>query len=65
MQIVGKISPWIRPDSSNPRLKRDSEAALRQELEWAAHLNLQAVILPTPLTLDNANYARVLLQVIA
>lgn len=63
MQIVGKVSPWIRPDSQNPVLRRDSEAALRQELEWAAHLALQACVLPIPPSLDNSNYARILNQV--
>ena len=62
-QIVGKVSPWIRPDSHNQVLRRDSEAALRQELEWAAHLGLQACILPIPPSLANSNYARVLNQV--
>ena len=62
-QVVGKVSPWIQPDSQNQSLRRDSEAALRQELEWAAHLSLQACILPVPPSLHNANYARILLQV--
>ena len=34
-----------------------------QELEWAAHLSLQACILPLPQTLALANYARILNQV--
>lgn len=63
LQIVGKVSPWIRPDSQNQCLRRDSEAALRQELEWAAHLNLQACILPIPPSLNISNYARILNQV--
>jgi len=33
-----------------------------KELEWAAHLSLQACILPLPRTLDLANYARILNQ---
>lgn len=63
MQIVGKISPWILPDSHNEALRRDSESALRQELEWAAHLSLQACVLPVPPSVDNSNYARIILQV--
>ncbi|KAK9834250.1 hypothetical protein WJX81_000077 [Elliptochloris bilobata] len=62
-QIVGKVSPWIEPDAPSAPLRRDSEAALRQELEWAAHLSLQACILPLPHTLALANYARILHQV--
>lgn len=63
MQIVGKVSSWIRPDSQNQILRKDSEAALRQELEWAGHLALNACIVPVPPSLDNANYARILNQV--
>jgi len=62
-QVVGKASPWIQPDSENESLRRDSEAALRQELEWAAHLSLQACILPLPPSMGNSNYARILVQV--
>ena len=63
VQIVGKVSPWIRPDSENQMLRKDSEAALRQELEWAGHLALNACILPIPPSLQNSNYARILNQV--
>ncbi|GAB4821351.1 hypothetical protein N2152v2_008397 [Parachlorella kessleri] len=64
-QVVGKVSPWVDPDSPNPALKRDSEAALAQELAWAAHLSLQACLLPPPpQPLNAANYARILNQVI-
>jgi len=42
LQVVGIVSPWIDADSDNAALRRDSAAALRQELQWAAHLSLQA-----------------------
>jgi protein arginine N-methyltransferase 5 len=58
-QVVGKVSPWIDCDSASPALQRDSQAALAQELAWAAHLSLQAVVLPPPpRPLQAANYAR-------
>jgi PRMT5 TIM barrel domain len=41
MQVVGKISPWVHPDAADLALRLDSEAALQQELAWAAHLSLQ------------------------
>lgn len=64
-QVVGKVSPWIDPDAANPALRRDSEAALQQELAWAGHLSLQAVVLPPPpQPLNAANYARIINQVI-
>lgn len=63
-QVVGKVSPWIDCDSPSPALARDSAAALQQELAWAAHLSLQAVVLPPPpQPLNAANYARILNQV--
>ena len=60
-QVVGKTSPWIDPDAASRPLRRDSEAALRQELAWAAHLSLHAVLLPPP-ALKAANYARLVNQ---
>ena len=64
MQVVGKVSSWIDADSETPALRRDSVAALRQELHWAAHLSLQACLLPPPpRPLQAANYARILLEV--
>lgn len=41
-QVVGRLSSWLAPDSADPQLRVDSEAALRAELSWAAHLSLQA-----------------------
>jgi PRMT5 TIM barrel domain len=41
VQVVGKISPWVHPDAADPALRLDSDAALQQELAWAAHLSLQ------------------------
>ena len=41
-QVVGRLSSWLAPDSADPQLRNDSEAALRAELSWAAHLSLQA-----------------------
>ena len=41
-QLVGRASAWLAPDAPDPQLRADSEAALRAELSWAAHLSLQA-----------------------
>uniref|UniRef100_A0A8C3M085 Protein arginine N-methyltransferase 5 n=1 Tax=Chrysolophus pictus TaxID=9089 RepID=A0A8C3M085_CHRPC len=43
--IVGKVSPWIRPDSPLEAVRRNSEAALQQELDFAAYLGVPAVLL--------------------
>jgi hypothetical protein len=40
--VVGRVSDWIAPDAPDATLRADSEAALRAELSWAAHLSLQA-----------------------
>ena len=41
-QLVGRASAWLAPDAPDAQLRADSEAALRAELSWAAHLSLQA-----------------------
>ncbi len=62
--MVGKVSPWIAPDAADASLRLDCEAALQQELAWAAHLSLQAVMLPvlSHVADGNANYARLVGQ---
>ncbi|XP_057813500.2 protein arginine N-methyltransferase 1.5 isoform X1 [Cryptomeria japonica] len=62
--VVGKISSWIDLDSDDEVVRRDSETTLGQELAWAAHLSLQACLLPTPKGLSCANYARCVNQIL-
>lgn len=63
-QVVGQVSEWVDPDSPDPEVRRLSAAALKRELAWAAHLGLQAVLLPPPpRPMKAANYAQVLQQV--
>ncbi|KAL4657197.1 protein arginine N-methyltransferase 5 [Arapaima gigas] len=59
--IVGKLSPWIQTDSEVETERRNSEAALVQELNFSAYLGLPAfmVSLKGPRC---ANLARVLLN---
>lgn len=62
-RVVGTVSPWINPDSANPTLRDDSAAALRQELDWAYHLGLQAVVLqPSPCHHAIANTAKLVIE---
>ncbi|PNH09519.1 Protein arginine N-methyltransferase 5 [Tetrabaena socialis] len=62
-QVVGQVSGWIQPDSPDPAVRQQSVAALRHQLGWAAHLGLQAVLLPAPhLPAASPNYAQVLYQ---
>lgn len=44
--IVGKTSPWLQLDSDVAHIRKNSETALKQELMYATHLGLPAVMLP-------------------
>ncbi|KAJ7518054.1 hypothetical protein O6H91_21G052500 [Diphasiastrum complanatum] len=56
--VVGKVSSWLDLDSAEDLVRVDSETTLKLELGWAAHLSLQACLLPTPRPLNCGNYAR-------
>ncbi|KAM6298204.1 LOW QUALITY PROTEIN: protein arginine N-methyltransferase 5, partial [Podargus strigoides] len=57
--IVGRLSPWIRPDSPLDSVRRNSEAAMLQELDFGAYLGLPAFLLPLGPG-GNPNLARLL-----
>ncbi|XP_069735292.1 protein arginine N-methyltransferase 5 isoform X2 [Phaenicophaeus curvirostris] len=57
--VVGKVSPWIRADSPLEHERRNSEAALAQELDFGAYLGVPAFLLPLPQA-QNPNLARLL-----
>ncbi|XP_003457457.1 protein arginine N-methyltransferase 5 [Oreochromis niloticus] len=59
--IVGKLSPWIDADSEIETERRNSEAALTQELNFSAYLGLPVFMIPLKGP-SNANLARVLLN---
>ncbi|XP_060777858.1 protein arginine N-methyltransferase 5 isoform X2 [Neoarius graeffei] len=59
--IVGKLSPWIDADSELTTERRNSEAALVQELNFCAYLGLPAFMIPLR-GAQCANLARVLLN---
>jgi protein arginine N-methyltransferase 5 len=46
--VVGKLSPWLNLDSSIPQVRKASEKAFAQEMAWASHLSVPAIMLPTP-----------------
>lgn len=46
--VVAKLSPWIRPDCPNPVLRAASEAAFAEEVAFAAHMSLRALVIPPP-----------------
>jgi protein arginine N-methyltransferase 5 len=58
--VVGSVSRWLDFESSAAGVRMDSEAALEQELQWATHLAVPAVLAPPPPTRRCANYAHAL-----
>eukprot|EP00163_Fabomonas_tropica_P020056 TRINITY_DN3524_c0_g1_i1.p1 TRINITY_DN3524_c0_g1~~TRINITY_DN3524_c0_g1_i1.p1 ORF type:complete len:618 (+),score=110.21 TRINITY_DN3524_c0_g1_i1:228-2081(+) len=56
--VVGKTSPWLDFGSPNAQTRLQSEKVFEQELMWASHLSLPAVLLPTPLPSSLAPYAQ-------
>lgn len=59
--IVGKLSPWIQADAEEEKVRRNSEAALIQELDFAAYLGVPAFLIPIQQR-NNCNLARILLS---
>ncbi|KAM5194466.1 protein arginine N-methyltransferase 5 [Mantella aurantiaca] len=57
--IVGKLSEWIKVDSEVPEIRKTSEAALLQELNFSAYLGLPAFLIPITCE-DSSNLARLL-----
>ena len=55
--VIGKVSPWIQLDSPHTAIRRRSEEAFKEEVAWAAHLGLSALLLPPP-SPECTNYAR-------
>ncbi|XP_073431544.1 protein arginine N-methyltransferase 5 [Dendrobates tinctorius] len=59
--IVGKLSEWIKADSAIPAIRKTSEAALLQELNFSAYLGLPAFLIPISHE-ENSNLARLLIN---
>lgn len=67
--IVGKVSEWLWPalesmgqNGEMSSIRRNAEDALKQELAWASHLSLPAVIFPQLPSGDSANTRRLINQ---
>lgn len=58
--IVGMVSNWIELDSEVSSIRRNSEMVYKQEMSWASHLSLSAVLLPTLSSHKCVNFARCL-----
>jgi len=59
--VVGRISPWLNFDSPVERVQINSRLAFKQEMAWASHLSLSAVLLPVP-DWDCSNYTSCVLS---
>lgn len=46
--VVAKLSPWIRPDCPHPTLRAASEVAFAEEVAFANHMSLRALVIPAP-----------------
>lgn len=57
--IVGKLSPYIDVDNPNPLLRKQFEEVLAQELAYASHLGLPAIMF-TLRGNNNVNLARLI-----
>ncbi|OQS03460.1 arginine N-methyltransferase [Thraustotheca clavata] len=61
--VVGLLSTWVDFDSSCELIRLTAEKVFKQEIAWASHLSLAAVMTPSlHATRSNANYARLLNQ---
>ncbi|KAL6062042.1 Protein arginine N-methyltransferase 5, variant 2 [Balamuthia mandrillaris] len=61
--VIGKTSPWINLDSDNRSVQLRSAKAFKQEIAWATHLSLSAVLLPVP-SFHSTNYAHTINQTV-
>ena len=56
--VVGKVSPWIDLDSKLLKLRKEGEDVFWQEINWAQHLSLTAVLLTPPKDISSvSNFA--------
>eukprot|EP00241_Pyramimonas_parkeae_P004115 CAMPEP_0114238944 /NCGR_PEP_ID=MMETSP0058-20121206/8189_1 /TAXON_ID=36894 /ORGANISM="Pyramimonas parkeae, CCMP726" /LENGTH=666 /DNA_ID=CAMNT_0001351077 /DNA_START=112 /DNA_END=2109 /DNA_ORIENTATION=- len=62
-QVVGQISDWIDPDSAEEAVAKSSAVAFGEEMGWATHLSLQAVLLH-PKSAACVNLARLTNQIL-
>lgn len=61
--VVGNVSRWIDLDAPSFDARLAAEKAFKQEIAWATHLSVNAVVLPPVRAHQQcANYARVLNQ---
>lgn len=60
-RVVGMVSDWVQCDINDASLAERSAAQVAQELSWACHMSLPAVLVP-PAAACSVQLARVLRQ---
>lgn len=45
-RAIGLLADWIQLDASDADIRLNSELALKQEIDWACHISLAALIFP-------------------
>lgn len=59
--VIGKFSPFINVDSTNPVVRKNSEEALNQELALAIHFGLSGITFKLMSGINkNMNLARII-----
>lgn len=59
--MVGKLSPYIDVDGTDPVTRKNHEETLNQELVLAAHLGLPAITFKLTRNIErNINFARII-----
>ncbi|XP_065886445.1 protein arginine N-methyltransferase 5-like isoform X2 [Dysidea avara] len=61
--VVGKLSPWINLDSDVPGVRTNSEKAFMEEMKYAVHLSLPAIMMKLK-TIKCVNFARCVYQLL-
>ena len=61
-EVVGCVSTWVATDSTDPAARELAQRTVKREISWAQHLNLPAILLPTP-EFSCLNYARIICTV--
>ncbi|EFA85493.1 protein arginine methyltransferase [Heterostelium album PN500] len=63
--IVAKLSPWLHVDSLDITIRKTSIDAMKQEISWAAHLAVPALMIPTPTKSISPFYAQIINQTLS
>lgn len=45
-RAIGLLADWIQLDSTDADIRLHSEIAMRQEIDWACHISLAALVFP-------------------